>query len=1037
MPEEMNKTESNITVQNGQQSDNKSASVIGNEVVFTTQIVDPPNNETKPPSEENKFSIFFKALKDKISLKNINWSKLWKNSLSAFVLLFCFVFFPLFLLYSSLTMAFQSDKDSLRQAKLREMNEALEYLEKYSNNKRYFHFLLSKISENAQSSKDPIAYLGASISNLRKKYPMKLEFVVWDDEGKIVKELSDRAGYSYVLNKLHDVLKQVTALVKLDSETKLSELDAIKKNLNLFRNFFGKIFIPESLKMPLLKGSDAGPFFSDIGIDMNSVWYSIGDKAGFLCFLSNDLLNDYTGLRNITKALNKDRKDMIVGFSIVPRLDFVVTEFPEDYKPDLTMALASFENADDSVFENDRAIVSMAMPQPAVRTFCFFPKIKDDWVVELKRDQWFAALTVILLVVYCVIFFVFIVRKHFFSIRWKLTALFLFANLAPLCIIAFIAQGYIVNKAQSIENSMISDLEKKMRELDTRYYSLQQDYSVRMNEEFDKIVEKVGNNPVTEEDVVTLRGIVKKFECSEYCFVASSGTVLDTYRKSDKDGKKSEFFAAFCKAVLDFANNKNENWGKKGSTDIWNQTLSPEDSEIIRHSVKHFRKINAMPAGEYMNLYYSCLFGNKETYENNYYYMATWDREEFQNIFLQKSFGTLQSSFPEAMFFVSSNDGKHSYGAPQRFVAVEKIQAKHSNASEKVSGNIVINNKEHIFVCIKGSGLTGWALMAVYPKMKIYTELWIIVIQIVAGALLSLLLTMIIGHILSLQFLKPIHNLGEAAVAIGERDFSHRIPITDKDEFGHLSQVFNHAIESLEDLEVARIVQESLFPGNHFEVGDFRIFGRSVVMTTLGGDYYDCFKINDDYQGIIIGDVAGHGVPAGLMMAMAKSGVLTATEEMKLDPAVLTTRLHKNFFAIKNKKLKRMMTFQYFVLRPSDGHFCFTNAGHCFPVIVDSVKKTAEFIEYIATPLGIGPKCRCKNQEFTLEKGQTLLLYTDGIVEANNALGEQFGYDRFRLALIENYDPDPEVFYYNLYNNVYKKWSPKPDDDLTLIIVNR
>ena len=208
-------------------------------------------------------------------------------------------------------------------------------------------------------------------------------------------------------------------------------------------------------------------------------------------------------------------------------------------------------------------------------------------------------------------------------------------------------------------------------------------------------------------------------------------------------------------------------------------------------------------------------------------------------------------------------------------------------------------------------------------------------------------------------------------------------------------------------------------------------------MTTLGGDYYDCFKINDDYQGIIIGDVAGHGVPAGLMMAMAKSGVLTATEEMKLDPAVLTTRLHKNFFAIKNKKLKRMMTFQYFVLRPSDGHFCFTNAGHCFPVIVDSVKKTAEFIEYIATPLGIGPKCRCKNQEFTLEKGQTLLLYTDGIVEANNALGEQFGYDRFRLALIENYDPDPEVFYYNLYNNVYKKWSPKPDDDLTLIIVNR
>ena len=357
--------------------------------------------------------------------------------------------------------------------------------------------------------------------------------------------------------------------------------------------------------------------------------------------------------------------------------------------------------------------------------------------------------------------------------------------------------------------------------------------------------------------------------------------------------------------------------------------------------------------------------------------------------------------------------------------------------TEKSSGYVDIEGKRNIFVHLNCTYIKNWTILAIYPEDSINREINILIVQIVLGALASLLLTIIIGHLLSLQFLKPIHHLGEAALAIGERNFSHRVPIGDKDEFGHLNQVFNRVIEGLGDFEVARIVQESLFPGNHFDVGEFNIFGRSIVMTTLGGDYYDCFKINDKYQGIVIGDVAGHGIPAGLMMAMAKSAVLTASEEIKLDPARLTARLHNIFYAIKNNKQKRMMTFQYYVLNVETGHFIYTNAGHCFPVIVDHNTNTAKYIEYISSPLGIIAKCRCKNKEFDLLEGQSLVLYTDGIVEANNENGEQYGYDRYKDCLPINYDVNPEIFYYNLLNKVYRQWSPKPDDDLTLIIVNR
>ena len=87
--------------------------------------------------------------------------------------------------------------------------------------------------------------------------------------------------------------------------------------------------------------------------------------------------------------------------------------------------------------------------------------------------------------------------------------------------------------------------------------------------------------------------------------------------------------------------------------------------------------------------------------------------------------------------------------------------------------------------------------------------------------------------------------------------------------------------------------------------------------------------------------------------------------------------------------------------------------------------------------MGIGSKCRCKNNEFYLNKGQSLVLYTDGIVEANNANKEQFGYDRFLKCLPEYYDIVAENFYYNLYNKVYKNWISEVDDDLTLILINR
>ena len=964
------------------------------------------------------------------NLFNINYQKI----LSYLVLIFCFLFFPLFLVFNSLNIFFETNINNLRQNKFTEMSNTLEYLDKYSNNKRYFHFLFSKISEYSQKAEDPANYLEANIHNLKEKYPDKIEFVVWDNKGNIINKLTDRSGYSYVLNKLYSCLKEVSESVKVDSSINLSNLEVVKKNLNIFRNFLGKIFIPKNLKFPLINSVDAGPFITGLGKGKSSVWYSVGEKISFLCFLSDELLNDFSGLKKVSVNLNSSNRSIITGFSITPNIDKAVTRFPERFEADLTRALTTFDNAGDRFFENENSLIVMSMPQPEIRTFCYFRKNIEDWDIQYKRNIWFGTFTSILLAFYCLFGYYYLFKHHFFSIRWKLTILFLFANIAPILIVSFIAKGFLENKRLSLKNEIISDLEKSMRDFDARYTSLPEDYSNRLNTVIDQIASKIGSDTIKDEERQRLESLYNEFNCSGLYIVASSSKFISLKRDESGFNQRREFMSSMSEAILAYANNK---IFEKKQNDIFSNLFNPEDSEFVRLYQKSIRKVTELNMGELSWIYYGYLFGDKINYNNNYILVITWNRERFKNIFVKESFKTLYKSIPEGLFYIKSNSSNISYGSEYSDKNIASILDKKSRLTEKISGNIEIDKKSHIFVCLNGTNLKDWTFLAISPEESVNREINLLIVRIVAGALVSLLLTIIIGHLLSLQFLKPIHNLGEAALAIGERNFSYRVPIGDKDEFGHLNQVFNRVIEGLGDFEVGRIVQESLFPGNHFDVGDYNIFGRSVVMTTLGGDYYDCFKINDEYQGIIIGDVAGHGIPAGLMMAMAKSAVLTSSEEVKLNPTLLTTRLNKMFFAIKNERLKRMMTFQYFVLRVNDGHFIYTNAGHCFPVIVDDNTKTATYLDYIATPLGISSRCRCKNQEFDLVKGQSLVLYTDGIVEAYNANGEQYGYERFKKCLPEFYDINPETFYYNLYNKLYKQWSPKPDDDLTLILVNR
>ena len=132
------------------------------------------------------------------------------------------------------------------------------------------------------------------------------------------------------------------------------------------------------------------------------------------------------------------------------------------------------------------------MPQPNIRTFCFMPKNNEIWNNKISRNIWFGIFTSLLLLVYDFIGFRYIYRHHFFSISWKLTSLFLIANLVPIFILAFVTNRYITNKKISLKNEIIEDIERTMRDLDIEYRYFFEQYSMKINYFADDISKKTG-----------------------------------------------------------------------------------------------------------------------------------------------------------------------------------------------------------------------------------------------------------------------------------------------------------------------------------------------------------------------------------------------------------------------------------------------------------------------------------------------------------------------------------------------------------------
>jgi sigma-B regulation protein RsbU (phosphoserine phosphatase) len=342
--------------------------------------------------------------------------------------------------------------------------------------------------------------------------------------------------------------------------------------------------------------------------------------------------------------------------------------------------------------------------------------------------------------------------------------------------------------------------------------------------------------------------------------------------------------------------------------------------------------------------------------------------------------------------------------------------------------------------------------------------IWALFLVTVTLFLIVELVSLVIGVSLSRTITSAVHELYLGTRRIKEGDFSHRIPVRGNDQLAELGASFNTMTENLErlivvakekerlesELEIAREVQSQLFPKNvAADLKTLTLTGVCNPARVVSGDYYDFMRF-DSSVAFAIGDVAGKGISAALLMASIQSTMrmqvaagMPAIDSNDcnggaphpLSTALMVSRLNKQLYA--NTSPEKYATFYFALYDEKTQTLTYTNAGHLQPILLR--KGVPELLEVTGTVVGAFPFSSYEEKNIQLASGDVLVAYTDGMIEPENEYGEMFGEQRLTDLLSKNVDRDSGEIIARVMEAVLQ-WSgdaAELSDDMTMLVARR
>jgi sigma-B regulation protein RsbU (phosphoserine phosphatase) len=230
------------------------------------------------------------------------------------------------------------------------------------------------------------------------------------------------------------------------------------------------------------------------------------------------------------------------------------------------------------------------------------------------------------------------------------------------------------------------------------------------------------------------------------------------------------------------------------------------------------------------------------------------------------------------------------------------------------------------------------------------------------------------------------------------------------------------------ELELAAEIQRALLPEAVQAGGFFDIAAASVPCRSIGGDFFDYFNLPDGRFAFVLGDVAGKGPPAALLTAMIQGAIAAQVNNCE-SPAALMGQVNRTL--IRRAIESRFATVVFGVLSP-DGTLSYCNAGHNPPVLLQ--RGSTRRLESGGLILGLFPQASYDEETIALAPGDTLVVYSDGVTEAMNTGGEEYGEDRLLGCLDRSIRPVNQLEQVLASVKAFAASAVQNDDVTTLVL---
>ncbi len=246
------------------------------------------------------------------------------------------------------------------------------------------------------------------------------------------------------------------------------------------------------------------------------------------------------------------------------------------------------------------------------------------------------------------------------------------------------------------------------------------------------------------------------------------------------------------------------------------------------------------------------------------------------------------------------------------------------------------------------------------------------------------------------------------------------------------SKVRSEKLEGL--LEEARRIQQSILPRSCPEVGDYEVWALTSPAEAVGGDFYDFLPLTPDSFGTAIADASGHGLLAALLVRDVYVGL-----QMGIGGDLKIARVIERLNRILNKsRLATKFVSLFYGEFEANGEIIYVNAGHPGPLHLHARTRSFSEMESTGMVLGPSPNAPYGRRAAKMEPGDLLLLYTDGIVEAHDQRGREFGLDRVRRILLDYRKKSARETAEKIMATVREFSAGRPaEDDMTVVVIRR